>query len=41
LGAAKFRDMQSGDNDAIWLMQVCSLFVSILLTIGFVCESSY
>jgi len=28
LGAATFRGMQSGDNDAIWLMQVCSLCVS-------------
>jgi hypothetical protein len=36
LGAATFRGMQSGDNDAIWLMQVCSLCVSILLIIGFV-----
>ena len=28
LGAATFKGMQSGDNDAIWLMQVCSLCVS-------------
>lgn len=37
LGAATFKGMQSGDNDAVWLMQVKKIYPSIVSPSGSQC----
>lgn len=37
LGAAIFKGMQSGDKDAIWLMQVCIFLIFVVVIV--LCET--